>query len=45
MLMLGAMTKFGKVSAITFTGGERYYFLIDKFGTVSFLPSDLVEAI
>lgn len=37
----------GEVVAIRSEGGplgERYYFLIDKHGTVSFMPSETVEA-
>ena len=45
MLLIGTKTKYGKVSGITCKGGERYYFLIDKYGTVSLLPADLIESI
>jgi hypothetical protein len=43
MLLIGTKTKYGKVSGITCKEGERYYFLIDKYGTVSLLPADLLE--
>jgi len=44
MIMLGTKTKYGTVSGITCKGGERYYFLIDRFGTVSLLPADMLES-
>lgn len=44
MILLGTETKFGEVVGITVTGGERYYFLIGKGGTVSLLPADVVES-
>jgi len=39
---IGKKTKFGKVAAVLFTVGERYYMLLDK-GTVSLLPASVVE--
>ena len=32
----------GKISAIVFTSGERYYMFIDKFNTVSLIPAKIV---
>jgi hypothetical protein len=43
MISLGTRTKFGKVSAIGFISGERYYFLINKFGVVSMMPAAVIE--
>ena len=43
MYRLGEKTKFGKVVGITFTCGERYYFLKGKGGTISLLPADAIE--
>ena len=43
MLKLGSKTKYGKVVGVTFTGGERYYFLMGKGGTISLLPADVLE--
>ncbi len=41
---LGTVVKpWGKVSAVGFTGGERYYWLIDEHGTVSMMPASLIE--
>ena len=45
-LQLGTKTKFGKVVGIRSESGplgERYYFLEDKKGTISFMPSSVVE--
>lgn len=38
LIPIGTKTKIGKVSAVANIGGERYYFMIDKFGTVSMMP-------
>lgn len=38
VLPLGTKTDFGEVAAISFIGGERYYFLIDHEKTVTMLP-------
>lgn len=35
---------YGKIAAIMLTGGERYYFLIDKHGVVSMIPALVIEA-
>jgi hypothetical protein len=37
------MTKFGKVVAVTFTTGERYYMLLSADKVVSLMPADAVE--
>ena len=44
MLLLETKTKYGTISAIACIEGERYYFLIDRFGTVSMLPADVLES-
>ena len=43
IITIGTKTDFGIVEGITFTGGERYYFIEGKFGTVSMLPANVVE--
>jgi hypothetical protein len=41
---LGQIVKpWGKIGAIGFVKGERYYFLIDREGSVSMMPADVVE--
>ena len=40
---LGSETNYGTVHAVGYVGGERYYWLIDKKGTVSMMPSCVVE--
>lgn len=43
-LSLGTVVKpYGKVGAVMFTGGERYYMLTDKHGTVSLMPWFTIE--
>lgn len=43
-LALGTKVKpWGTVEAVGITGGERYYWLIDKHGTVSMMPACVVE--
>jgi hypothetical protein len=34
---------YGRIKAIGFIGGERYYWLIDKSATVSMLPASFLE--
>jgi len=48
-LELGTWTRFGRVGAVAYIGGERYYFLEQfRFGRktadVSLMPADVVEA-
>ena len=43
-LPLGTETKYGRIEMIGTTGGERYYWMIDKKGTVSMIPASVVEA-
>ena len=43
LLLLGTKTIFGKVTGITMTEGERYYFMTDKHGVVSFMPATALE--
>lgn len=33
----------GKVAAVMWTGGERYYFLIGRKGSVSMIPAGALE--
>lgn len=41
---LGTIVKpWGRVAAVGFTGGERYYWLIDEHETVSMMPASVVE--
>lgn len=43
-LKIGAVVKpYGKIAAIGWLQGERYYWLIDKYGTVSMMPAFVVE--
>jgi len=45
-LPLGAKTQWGVITAVTYFGGqfgERYYFMVDKHGTVSMMPEGAVE--
>lgn len=34
---------YGKVSAVGFTLGERYYWITDRAGSVAMLPASVVE--
>jgi len=43
ILDLGTDTKWGKVSALYFSRGERYYFMV-KNGDVALMPAYIVEA-
>lgn len=43
LLPIGAETRFGKIGMVGFTGGERYYWMIDKRGCVSMMPACVVE--
>jgi len=42
-LPLGSKTKWGTIEAVGLTGGERYYWMIDKFKFVSMIPAFMVE--
>lgn len=42
-LQLGTKTRWGKIAAVGFIGGERYYWMIDRYGTVAMMPADAVE--
>lgn len=42
LLRLGTPTYFGKVVAVGWIG-ERYYWTLDKWGTISMIPSRLLE--
>ena len=41
-LLLGTKTRWGKIVAVGYVG-ERYYWMIDKHGTVSMMPAISVE--
>ena len=43
MVPIDTPTQWGKVAAIRFADGERYYFLVDKHGMVSMMPACVVE--
>ncbi len=43
MKKIGSKTKFGKVAMMGFISGERYYWMIDKHGTVSMMPAIIIE--
>ena len=42
-LAIGTETEQGVVQAVGFTGGERYYWLQDKNGTVKMIPAFMLE--
>lgn len=43
-LALGTQTQWGKIAAVSITGGERYYFMVSGRGrNVAMLPADVVE--
>lgn len=42
-LPLGTPTRWGPISAVGTTGGERYYWMVDADGCVSMMPTDVVE--
>jgi hypothetical protein len=43
ILPLGTETKWGKIEMVGITGGERYYWMIDKHKVVSMIPALIVE--
>ena len=43
-LEIGTETQWGRVTASGWTGGERYYWLVDKHGCVAMMPAVIVEA-
>jgi hypothetical protein len=42
-LPLGTQTEWGKIEMVVLTGGERYYWMIDKYKCVSMIPAFIVE--
>ena len=42
-LKLGTKTQWGEIYMVGFTGGERYYWMINRDGTVSMMPWFVVE--
>lgn len=43
MLDLGSETKWGKAVMVRTIEGERYYWFVDKHGTVAMIPAFMVE--
>lgn len=43
-LPLGTETEWGTIEMIGLTGGERYYWMVDKDGCVAMIPAFMVEA-
>lgn len=44
ILRLGQrVSPYGKVAAVGTTGGERYYWFVDKWHCVSMIPANCVE--
>lgn len=44
-LRIGTVVEpYGKIGAILFLSGERYYHLIDDDGCVSMMPAEMIEA-
>ena len=43
ILSLDSQTKWGRIAAIAWISGERYYFMIDKNGSVAMMPALVVE--
>ena len=44
ILRLGDQTRWGRVGAVGFICGERYYFMVSKTDVVSMIPAIIVEA-
>lgn len=44
IIPLGTKTQWGTIEAVGITGGERYYWMVDKFKSVSMIPAFMVEA-
>lgn len=42
-LRLGTETQWGAIGAVGLTGGERYYWMVDKHGSVAMMPACVVE--
>ncbi len=42
-LPLGTKTEWGTIEAVGITGGERYYWMVDKLKVVSMMPAFMVE--
>ena len=40
---LGTKTRYGKVQGVQMMHNERYYFLVDSFGNVAYMPATLIE--
>ena len=43
ILQLGSDTQWGKIIAVGIIEGERYYWMLDKSGTISMMPDFMVE--
>ncbi len=44
MRQIGELTEWGEITAVGITGGERYYWLIDRDGTISMMPASTIES-
>lgn len=42
-LPLGTKTEWGIIESVGITGGERYYWMVDKYKVVSMIPAFIVE--
>lgn len=42
-LSLGTQTQWGNVAMIGVLSGERYYWMVDKHGSVAMMPASTVE--
>lgn len=40
---IGTKTQWGKIQAISWRDGERFYMILNKQGVVSLMPADVVE--
>ena len=43
-LRLGIKTEWGKIEAIGFTSGKRYYWMINKYKSISMIPAFMAGA-
>ena len=43
MKTIGTKTQWGIIVAVAFISGERYYFMLDKYGGVAMMPASVVE--
>lgn len=43
-ILLGTKTKWGRIGAVLFKDGERYYMMVGRYGDVALMPASVVEA-